>query len=76
MDRADVVCKYCEDPQDNQRTGKFGCETGIPIDTDTMKFNLTIEHNGEQAYFVIDGQNDDDTLLINYCPMCGRKLGE
>ena len=47
------------------------CEEGHSFDTDYHEFNLSIYEDG-----IMDIQSDHrtDEVLINYCPMCGKKL--
>ena len=80
------MCNYCErhtqwgdyevDCLSIKKESKYnhGCYTGIHsfIDLDTNELIM---------YAVVDGENvkplhTDVGVKINYCPMCGRKLGE
>lgn len=37
---------------------------------------LMIERHNNTYSIVAENIQDDDESIINYCPMCGRKLGE
>lgn len=73
-----MSCKYCTDK--NGRGNKFGMETCDDVLCDNSKIELRIEIF-EGAILDITawyGKNDyiEDTIKINYCPFCGRKLKE
>jgi hypothetical protein len=62
-------CKYCnnvaEDGEESNMSDIYG---------HAMRINL----NGEYPYIDVwsDGPYGDQSKRINYCPMCGRKLGD
>ena len=62
------MCKYCEsDYEVNLLSAKEN-------DADVKMFKNRI---WLKAYsFLDDPLNDYEEIEINYCPMCGRKLGE
>lgn len=62
-----------------KHNGCVYCKHKEPLnDTSNSNFALVIEHDENDYY--IDAEYYDDTwrdnerALINYCPMCGRKL--
>ena len=56
------MCKYCREENKEEICICFGIYT---IWVDKNKLHLYIE-----------GMGAEDELTINYCPMCGKKLGE
>lgn len=75
------MCQYCE----NGNGKEFKLYSNLPIQDDFDK--EYIENNqlqyirqDKQKYFLVTETNNEDgdvlILEINYCPMCGRKLGE
>lgn len=37
---------------------------------------LLLEKEENNYYIIIDTEHDYDEIKINYCPMCGRRLGD
>lgn len=69
------MCKYCEEQ-------KIGKENFIGV-FNSKRRKMKMEIFRETIYFtIIDYQKDtpnkrkDYVVNINYCPMCGKKLGE
>jgi len=62
------MCKYCEGPNEDRLTLQ---------DEDFEEVKLKI-----WSYYFLDkvtlsdAFTGDDSIPINYCPMCGRKLNE
>lgn len=59
-------CKYC--------TPKEGACYGESLKTDFNQIDTRID--GLNGCLDIRGNNDDDMVLINFCPMCGRDVSE
>jgi len=68
------MCKYCEDKKDDNRGGKFGCENGDSFSSYQSSYEFEIENNGSKTYLIVTDFKVADHVIINYCPMCGRKL--
>lgn len=54
------------------------CRLGRPIKDNSCSI-IAIEQNANILWFNSDkfvGEDEGDIVSINYCPMCGRKLGE
>jgi hypothetical protein len=77
------MCEYCENTKaiyhkecENEMDGM------IEVDPDDKKLLVTITTWHKERsfdYYSPDELVEEETLLIfdaNYCPMCGRKLGE
>ncbi len=76
------MCEYCESNWENKkyiteknRYGK-GADCYIGIDTYIDGNMLGIDAVGEVGYPSKDSTVVEEEVKINYCPMCGRKLGE
>ena len=58
------MCKYCEE----------GKEKLLPLDYANTDFGLMMDE--ENAIIISYDDSDYAVCYINYCPMCGRNLGE
>ena len=66
-------CKYCHDPF-LDFSGRTDYEVYLE---DTAYCGTDNEGNLEfGAYFNSDSVSKSESVNINYCPMCGRKLAE
>lgn len=72
------MCKYCSETEERgfllERTlyGSSDCYIGIDMYIDENI--LEIKAVGEVGYPSRDNTVVEDSKIINYCPMCGRKL--
>lgn len=69
------MCKYCKEQ-------KLGEENYIGVfDSEYRKMNIEI-YKSSLSFMIRDCENGnlakrkDYVIDINYCPMCGKKLGE
>jgi len=60
------MCEYCNG--DKMLIDKFGPQDGTELYISDNKLLLDVWSGGQDA--------DDESVPINYCPMCGRKLSE
>lgn len=65
------MCEYCEKDKRKKRTMMLN----TPTIATKMKNNqnleyLSIKHYNSKAVII------EDVIIINYCPICGRKLEE
>lgn len=60
------MCKYCESKS----------ELVIPFYHDEYDCFVLINRNLIEFNDIIDGQNYQCDIKINFCPMCARKLSE
>lgn len=77
------MCKYCEEGKDIEYIGEEKEMDGrIAVDPDEKRLLVTITTWHKERsfdYYSPDEWIDKDTLLTfeaNYCPICGKKLGE
>jgi hypothetical protein len=81
------MCKYCEGTiKEKKDMYNIDCESEmdgrIEIDPDEKRLYATITTWHKERsfdYYSPDELVEEETLLIfdaDYCPMCGRKLGE
>ena len=71
-----MSCKYCTDEEDNNRSAKFGCETGDRFYSDKSHLECFIESGSDYGYLGFTNFRDvDDGIEIKFCPFCGKKLG-
>ena len=73
-----MVCKYCEGPELDKNNAMFNHAYS---NTDRIfrwtKISLYSGHNAAlKTKFLFKDYEEDNTIPINYCPMCGRKLRE
>jgi len=52
------------------------CEIGKDFDTYSSEYTLEINQAEEKACLTITNYKEADHIVINFCPMCGRKLNE
>ena len=65
------MCEYCEEDRRNKRDFIINTPTISLRIVKNNKFNaLAIKSYNHQKQIV------DNYKIINYCPMCGRKLGD
>ena len=67
------MCEYCHKKINNKKIQDIDNDNEDSAEIVIQHKNLLyIELNGEDE----DGYKTCDFFEINYCPMCGRKLGE
>lgn len=67
LEEKQANCPYCHGTADLNDTANSEFQINIDLyDSDDVRLN--VEYQGGADY--------DDSSHINYCPMCGRKLGE
>lgn len=59
-----MSCKYCN----------IGSGDARSLKTENL-WNLRIERHNNSYSLIAENIEDDIEIDINYCPMCGRKLG-
>lgn len=63
------MCKYCKADLKN-----------VELTTEKSCFYVDIDEDGLNIYFqqgnMYENYSDSTVIEINYCPMCGRKLGD
>ena len=71
------MCKYCNaNPGDSPDLAIIDEPISLGIfGNDSILVDLYRKENGDDVLFAGVG-NDGKSVLINYCPMCGRKLNE
>lgn len=62
------MCRYCEEGREIQSSRYIWNDTTAKIDIYNDKYVISIYDNNINTY--------DMKFEINYCPKCGRKLGE
>lgn len=70
------MCEYCEKRKkliEMKSRGRV-VDGNVGIEVDIFDNILEIEAIGEVGYPSRDYICLDDSIIINYCPMCGRKL--
>lgn len=74
------MCEYCSETEKRkyllERTLYGSSDCYIGIDMCIEENRLEIEAVGEVGYPSKDNTIVEDNKIINYCPMCGRKLME
>ena len=77
------MCKYCDKIENiYSLKSESDMEARICIDPDEKELKLTVTTWYEEQsndYYSPDELVEEETLLVfeaNYCPMCGKKLGE
>lgn len=74
------MCEYCEKGTKNKYIlerniyGVSDCYIGIDMVIEGNQ--LEVEAVGEVGYPSKDSTLVEDIAIINYCPMCGRKISE
>lgn len=77
------MCKYCNE-ENNNKEYQYMDDMPVLDDFDEKLITGTYRQHqyirkSQKAYNLITELNDDEgnvlNLPINYCPMCGRKLG-
>ena len=66
---SDIVCKICEED----------IERFLDYDYANTDFEITLDQENILSIAYCDNENDFIDYVqihINYCPICGRKLGE
>lgn len=58
------MCKYCDG--NKKLIDKFGPYDGTELSISNNKLSLEVWADGQTAA--------DESMSINYCPICGRKL--
>ena len=72
------MCKYCHKNINNEKLKDIDNDEESSIEIvrqpyfDVVKYALYVQLDGKDE----DGYKCSDFFHINYCPMCGRKLGE
>lgn len=69
------MCKYCDKKINNEKI------RDIDNDNEVWLEIIYQSVHGSMIYVELDGTDNDgyktaDFFNINYCPMCGRKLGD
>jgi len=59
------MCDYCDEQYLGFERTDFSGIDGIMYDKEESKYYLVIEHF----------KNEINSVEINYCPQCGKKLG-
>lgn len=73
----DLICDYCSDNQEPLIEGHLGNEIlGIQFYTCVWSNLKELRTIFGDFYGNKYGSEWDGKVKINYCPMCGRKLGE
>lgn len=62
-----MVCEYCNPTEESTPYGK-----SLKVDFDRIDTRV----DGLNGCLDMRGNNDDDMVLINFCPMCGRDVSE
>lgn len=68
MEKEKQGCDYCSKMENNKTIGKQDYGQGINVSINMLGELCTIAKRGNWEY--------QRLYKINYCPMCGRKLGE
>lgn len=60
------MCNYCGEGQNTRIFSSWNLE--VEICNDGLDIDILIDDDSQDYQYT--------TIIINYCPMCGRKLGD
>lgn len=68
------MCKYCN--KENPKSVKGGDYEGneYRIKGNTLEVDVTVAIYGKYGNKIVDYENIQDFITINYCPFCGKKI--
>lgn len=72
------MCKYCEGKEDNTIDGKyFELSETAGFEHDRSYSSWIMKNKADKKAGIMIATNGSNAVYfdINYCPMCGRKLG-